>query len=188
MVTFGQLCECHESPWIVYFNTEWCDVWTISQKTGYMVVGICFVLFGHTSRNVGSSFLSRDRTRVLWGGSEQSEPLHCQGGPLYFLNYILSKFGGQIMNRDFALATWHTTLAGEWKYPLPSARDNNRMRWVYKSRRTSVQPEETHCPLALPWNSFSQKSSEVTGETTIKTSHFSLAVLSVCLTNLTLAQ
>ena len=33
---------------------------------------------------------------------------------------------------------------------------------VYKSRRTSVQPEETHCPLALPWNSFSQKSSEVT--------------------------
>ena len=184
MVTFGQLCEYHESPWMVYFK-DWM-VWCVNYLSENRLHGwwdlFCF-FFGHTSRNVGSSSLSRDRTRVPWGGNEQSEPLHCQGGPLYFLNCILSKFGGQMMNRYFALATWrHTTLAGEWKYPLPSARDNIRMRWVYKSRRTSIQPEEPHCPLALPWNSFSQKSSEVTGETSHQNLPFLLSP-AVCPSN-----
>lgn len=138
-------------------------VWCVNNLSENRLYGCwdLFVFFGHTSRNVGSSSLSG--IEPVCPEVEVSSLNHCTAREVP-CTFKLHPFKVRQADYEQGLPHGGTPLAGEGKYPLPSARDNNRMRWVCKSRRTSVKSEETHFPSPFPEIAF-KKSSEVTGET-----------------------
>lgn len=182
MVTFRPLWISWK-PWTVYFKkTEWCDIEQSLRKQVIRLLG--FVLFLATPRG-------------MWGlvpcpgiepvcpevGSEQSWTTALPGRSLYFLNCILSKSGRQIMNRDcMAAPLW--LVKENILCPLPGI----IIEWgeFVRAGRTSVKPEETHFPSPFR-NSFSSQWGHRWNHSH-QNLHFSLALLSVHVTNLTLAQ